>query len=41
MKIFTGKYIRETLGLRSTDFDIKIENNNVILLLEVMVMVLA
>ncbi len=27
---FTGKYIRETLGLRSTDFDIRIEGNNVI-----------
>lgn len=28
--IFTGKQLRETLGLRSTDFDIRIEGNNII-----------
>lgn len=27
--IFTGKHLRELLGLRSTDFDIKVENGNV------------
>lgn len=29
-KEFSGKYIRETLGLRSTDFNIEIKNNEVI-----------
>lgn len=29
-KEFSGKYIRETLGLRSTDFSIKIKDNEVI-----------
>jgi stage II sporulation protein D len=28
--VFTGKFIREKLNLRSTDFDIKIEGNNVV-----------
>lgn len=28
--VYTGKYLRETLGLRSTDFDIRIEGNNII-----------
>jgi stage II sporulation protein D len=27
--VYTGKHLREVLGLRSTDFDIKIENGNI------------